>query len=231
MPREGTTVRSILIIDTDLGYAGSLADLLRPKGYTGCCVDTPERALAALRDPPDGGAPAPVALVDANCGNSGPMTIDFLRSERPELVCVLMATDHDDRIALSALRWGAYDYFDKSRDLDTLIAVLDRCFDPIASQRCRAAAYQAQRRAGDVVAMASRAREVVEAASRGKGMVETATGGKPDFLGFLANMITELNTLSTDVQNWTLFDTESWTPWLSLYCPMLDAGVACPGSA
>jgi hypothetical protein len=37
--------------------------------------------------------------------------------------------------------------------------------------------------------------------------------------------------VSTDVQNWTLFDTESWTPWLSLYCPVLDAGVACPGSA
>jgi hypothetical protein len=37
--------------------------------------------------------------------------------------------------------------------------------------------------------------------------------------------------LSTDVQNWTLFDIENWTPGLAFCCPRLDAGVACPGSA
>jgi len=38
-----------MIIDDDLGFAGSLAEMLRRNGYAGCCVDTPERALAALR--------------------------------------------------------------------------------------------------------------------------------------------------------------------------------------
>ena len=53
---EGRTVRSVLIVDDDLDFAESLADRLRRKGYAACCVDTPERAIAALREPPDGGA-------------------------------------------------------------------------------------------------------------------------------------------------------------------------------
>ena len=61
-------MRSVLIIDDDLGFAESIADLLQPKGYAASCVDTPERAIAALRDPPDGAVPAPVALIDVRLG-------------------------------------------------------------------------------------------------------------------------------------------------------------------
>ena len=68
MSQEDGTTRSVLIIDDVLGYAESLADLLQPKGYTATIVDTPERALAALREPPAGTSPPPVALVDVRLG-------------------------------------------------------------------------------------------------------------------------------------------------------------------
>src|SRR5438105_11563344 len=127
MGREDRTVRSVMIADGDLGFAEALAERLRRNGYAACCVDTPERAIAALREPPDGAAPAPVALIDVHppCGVE---LIARLRAEQPELICVLMTADIDSQLAVAALRRGAYDYVGKSRDDDALFAVLDRCF-------------------------------------------------------------------------------------------------------
>jgi len=140
MDQEDETVRSVIIIDDDLGYAESLADLLQPKGYTVFYVDTPERALAVLRDPRDGGTPPPVALIDVRLGGneSGVDLIPHLRAEQPELTCVLMTTGIDSETAIAALRRRAYDYFDKAWAPVALFAVLDRCFDRVALQRDRA---------------------------------------------------------------------------------------------
>jgi DNA-binding NtrC family response regulator len=109
--------------------------MLRHKGYAICCVDTPERALAALRETPDGGTP-PIALIEARLGGvaCGVDLIPRLRAEQPDLICVLMTADLDSQTAIAALRRGAYDFFDKSRDPNALFAVLDRCFDRVAVQ-------------------------------------------------------------------------------------------------
>src|SRR5713101_609215 len=159
MGQEDGTLRSVMIIDDDLGYAESLADLLQLKGYTVLYVDTPERALAALRDPPDDGARAPVALVDVRLGGieSGVDLIPRLRAEHPELICVLMTTGIDSQTAIAALRQRAYDYFDKSWEPNSLFVVLDRCFDRVALQRDRAA-YDALRLAKEKAESANRAK-------------------------------------------------------------------------
>jgi signal transduction histidine kinase len=167
------TVRSLLIIDDDLGFAESLGDMLEPKGYAAIPVDTPERAVAALRNPPHGCEPVPVALIDVRLGGlgSGVDLIPRLRLEQPGLICVLMTAGIDTETAIEALRRGAYDYFDKACGPSSLFAVLDRCFDRVALQREREAAYDALRIA----------KEEAEAASRGKS-------------GFLATMSHELRT-------------------------------------
>ncbi len=104
MAQEDGTLRSVMIIDDDLGYAESLADLLQLKGYRVLYVDRPEQAIAVLRDPPDGGARAPVALVDVRLGGieSGVDLIPRLRAEHPELICVLMTTGIDSQTAIAA---------------------------------------------------------------------------------------------------------------------------------
>ncbi|MGE5269988.1 MAG: ATP-binding protein [Thiohalocapsa sp.] len=165
--------RSLLIVDDDLCYADSLADLLEPRGYCAYAAATPDEALALLRQPPVGIEPAAVALIDLRLGGvaSGVDLLPRLRTERPELICVLVTTDLDGETAVQALRRGAYDYFDKSCDLNTLLAVLDRCYDRVALQRDREAAYEALRIA----------KEEAEAASRGKS-------------GFMATMSHELRT-------------------------------------
>src|SRR4051794_32987128 len=84
MRREDEPLRSLLIVDDDLGFAESLGDMLEPKGYAAVAVDTPERAVAALRHQSGG---APVALIDVRLGgvDSGVDLIPRLRLERPEL--------------------------------------------------------------------------------------------------------------------------------------------------
>ena len=165
--------RSVLIVDDDLRYAQSLADMLGTRGYTAHAVSTAEEALALLREPPDSIEPPAVALIDVRLGGvaSGVDLLPRLRAEQHDLICVLATTNLDSETAITALRCGAYDYFDKSCDLNALLAVLDRCFDRVALQHDREAAYEALRRA----------KEEAEAASRGKS-------------SFLAAMSHELRT-------------------------------------
>jgi signal transduction histidine kinase len=141
---SGGAARSVLIVEDDCDFAGSLGDLLEPRGFKPVIVGTPEAAVAVMISVGDE-PPPPVALIDLRLGKaSGIDLLARLRTDRPDLIGVLMTAELDTHTAVSALRRGAYDYFDKSVDPQSLFAVLDRCFDRVDLLRDREAVSQAK---------------------------------------------------------------------------------------
>ena len=150
--------RSLLIVEDDGDFAESLADMLVPRGFKPVIAGTPEAAVAIMAGAP-GENPPPVALIDLRLGTtSGIDLLSRLRNDRPELIGVLMTAELDTHTAVAALRRGAYDYFDKSVDPQSLFAVLDRCFDRVDLLRDRETAYQALRLAKDEAEAANQAK-------------------------------------------------------------------------
>jgi signal transduction histidine kinase len=167
----GDARRAVLIVEDDGDFAESLADLLMMRNYRPIIVSTSDAAVAVMNGAADQ-APPPVALINNRLGKeSGIDLLARLRNERPELIGVLMTAELDTHTAVAALRRGAYDYFDKFVDPQSLFAVLDRCFDRVELLRDREAAYEALRIA----------KEGAEAANQAKS-------------GFLATMSHELRT-------------------------------------
>jgi signal transduction histidine kinase len=172
MNRANPLRRSVLIIDDDADFAESLAELIEPHGYEAVIATGADQALGMVDRTSPSFTDAPVVFIDVRLGViSGVDVLERLRAERPDLICVVMTAELDTQTAIAALRRGAYDYFDKSCDPGTLLAVLDRCFELVKLQHERQDAYDALRLA----------KEGAEAASRAKS-------------GFLATVSHELRT-------------------------------------
>jgi signal transduction histidine kinase len=150
--------RSVLIVEDDGDFAESLADMLEPRGFKPLIAGSPDAAIAIMSLVP-GNSPPAVALIDLRLGTtSGIDLLARLRNERPELIGVLMTAELDTHTAVTALRRGAYDCFDKSVDPQSLFAVLDRCFDRVDLLRDREAAYEELRVAKDDAEAANQAK-------------------------------------------------------------------------
>jgi signal transduction histidine kinase len=150
--------RGVLIVEDDVDFAESLADMLLPRGFKPIIAGSTGAAVAIMSGAL-GQAPPPVALIDLRLGAaSGIEVLARLRTDRPELIGVLMTAELDTHTAVTALRRGAYDYFDKSVDPQSLFAVLDRCFDRVDLLHDRETAYQALRLAKDEAEAANQAK-------------------------------------------------------------------------
>jgi diguanylate cyclase (GGDEF)-like protein len=123
--REHEGQRRVLIVDDDVDFAAALADLLEPRGYVTAAAHASDHALRVLPQ-----FHPSVAMIDIRLGREcGVDVLPRLLAQQPELICIMITAHTDMQTAISALRQGAYDYYEKSFDPAELYAILDRAFE------------------------------------------------------------------------------------------------------
>ncbi|MDJ0840567.1 MAG: response regulator [Acidobacteriota bacterium] len=164
MESESDGVRRVLIVDDDLDFAETIADILEPMGYEVALAHSSAEACEAAKD-----FPAAVALLDIRLGSteSGIQLIGKLKDIRPKVMCIMMTGFAALETAIQALKDGAYDYLRKPVSPADLFATLGRCFGTVELVEAKHQADEAlQVRNQELDTLNRRMREVVKSAQR-----------------------------------------------------------------
>lgn len=113
----------ILIVDDDADILESLKEIIEME--VSCRVETASNIFSARKIAkvfnPD------VALIDVQLGTSiGINLIPFLKSQNPDVVCIVMTAYRDAEYAVDALRNGADDYLHKPLDPENLLTLIEK---------------------------------------------------------------------------------------------------------
>jgi two-component system, NtrC family, response regulator HydG len=118
----------ILIVDDEPAVRFALGELLRDAGHDVIEAEHAPAALAAL----DGGG-ADLVISDLNMpAMSGLALLEELRARFPAVLFVLLTAHGHERVAVEALKLGAYDYVPKPFDNDEMLAIVQRAREVLA---------------------------------------------------------------------------------------------------
>lgn len=122
-----STARRIMVVDDDIDFAETIAEILAANHYEVHTVNNSDDAVALMEQ-----EYLPVALLDIRLGqNNGIELIRRLMEVRPGVLCVMMTAYAAIETTIMALQQGAYDYIRKPISAKELLSSLDRCFDRI----------------------------------------------------------------------------------------------------
>ena len=153
---------AVLIIDDDIDFSESLADMLDIIGYRAVIANniTQSRKLISDETPR-------VVLIDIHIGKSN--GIDFInqiRNSHPEILFLIVTAHAAIDSALEALKVGAYDYLRKPVSNQELVAALDRCFDKLRLEsKNKQVEQQVYTQNKQLVDLNNRLKAIVESAS------------------------------------------------------------------
>ena len=118
----------ILVVDDERSIRFSLSELLEEEGHEVREAEHAPAALAALED-----APADLVISDLSMpAMSGMQLLEEVRARHPATLFVLMTAHGDERVAMKAVREGAYDYIPKPFDNEEIRAVARRAREVLA---------------------------------------------------------------------------------------------------
>lgn len=116
-----------LVVDDDAGVRFTLSEILADGGLQ---VDAAENGSAAL-----GLARAThfdLVITDVRMAPmDGLELLRILRAEQPKLKVIVLTAHSSERLAVEAMKLGAFDYFKKPFDLDELMAVVTRALQTL----------------------------------------------------------------------------------------------------
>ena len=120
-------IRSILVVDDDIGFCDNLKDILEGEGYEVYIASTSAEASRLVRDKRPW-----LALVDLKLPDgTGTALLSDLRRVKPDCVCVLMTAYADVDSAVAALEKGAFYYLQKPMRPPELLEIVDLAFETI----------------------------------------------------------------------------------------------------
>jgi two-component system response regulator FixJ len=162
------TVRTIMIVDDDRGFAQSLARLLGSAGYRTCVSHDPAGALLMSRR-----QQVDCALIDFNLGASlGTALISKLGEEGHVFPKIMITAYGDVRTATQVMKLGAADFLEKPYDPDELIAVIESSLERARESATTSEALRGARRL--LRQLTEREREIVDAIVAGQSSRQIA---------------------------------------------------------
>lgn len=113
----------LLLIDDDPGVLYMLRAVLEDKGHEAIATSSGKEALGKLEG-------ADLAITDLSMpGMDGLEVMQAIRAKDDRLPVILLTAHGSERIAVAAMKAGAYDYLTKPFDLDELGLCIDRALE------------------------------------------------------------------------------------------------------
>lgn len=121
-------MQKILVADDDAAIREVLVDFLKEEGYDVSEVDSGDGVLTAMADPDTA---ADLVLLDVRMPNKSGIDVlkELKKDGNSQAPVVLMTAFGGSRIAIDAMRNGAYDYITKPFDIDEVGQTLNRYFE------------------------------------------------------------------------------------------------------
>jgi DNA-binding NtrC family response regulator len=116
-------VTTILIVDDEPGVLFALAELLAERGHRAITASSGTEALAKLDE-------ADVVITDLQMpGLDGMALLGQVAARDTALPTILLTAHGSERVAVAAMKHGAYDYLTKPFDIDELALVVERAIE------------------------------------------------------------------------------------------------------
>ena len=114
---------SVLLVDDEPGVLFTLAELLSERGHRAITARSGAEALTKLED-------ADAVLTDLSMpGMDGLELMGQIAQRDPGLPVILLTAHGSERVAVAAMKQGAYDYLAKPFDIDEVAVVIERALE------------------------------------------------------------------------------------------------------
>ncbi|MGE0871794.1 MAG: sigma-54-dependent transcriptional regulator [Kofleriaceae bacterium] len=119
----GTDQRTVLLVDDEPGVLFTLSEVLAERGHRVLTARSGAQALSQLED-------ADAVLTDLSMpGMDGLELMAAIAQRDPQLPVILLTAHGSERIAVAAMKRGAYHYLAKPFDIDEVAVVIERALE------------------------------------------------------------------------------------------------------
>jgi two-component system response regulator AtoC len=114
---------TVLLVDDEPGVLFTISEVLTERGHRVVTARSGDEALGKLDD-------ADAVVTDLSMpGMDGLGLMTHVTSRDPTLPVILLTAHGSERVAVAAMKQGAYDYLSKPFDIDELAVVIDRALE------------------------------------------------------------------------------------------------------